>query len=38
MRVEVSGTLMQEEMIGPDGNNYAIVGTIELISIVEAGN
>jgi len=33
MRVEVSGTFSPEEMKGPDGNKYDVVGTVNVISI-----
>jgi hypothetical protein len=38
LRVEVSGTLLEEEMQGPDGNRYDIVGVIDVTSIKEIGN
>lgn len=37
MVVEVSGELTQEEMLGPDGNTYDIVGVITVASIQESG-
>lgn len=33
LRVEVSGSFNPEEMKGPDGNKYDVVGTIDVISI-----
>lgn len=33
LRVEVSGTFKPEEMKGPDGNKYDVVGIIDVISI-----
>jgi hypothetical protein len=38
LKIEVSGMLLQEEMKGPDGNKYDIVGIIDVISIKELGN
>ena len=38
LKVEISGTLLQEEMRGPDGNKYNIVGIIEIDSIKEIKN
>ncbi len=35
IRVRVAGTLVHEEMFGPDGNRYDIVGIIEVESIEE---
>lgn len=35
IRVEVTGTLGQEDLTGPDGNRYDIVGVINLTSITE---
>jgi hypothetical protein len=36
LRVEVSGTFSPEEMKGPDGNKYDVVGTIDISSIKRA--
>lgn len=36
IKLEVTGTLVDEEMKGPDGNLYDIVGTIEVASAKEA--
>jgi len=33
--VEISGTLISEEIFGPDGNKYDTVGTIEIETISE---
>lgn len=38
LRVEVSGTFSFEEMKGPDGNKYNIVGVIDVASIKEIEN
>lgn len=38
LRVQVSGVLLEEEMRGPDGNRYDIIGVIDLASIKEAEN
>lgn len=38
MRVEVSGTFSPEEIKGPDGNTYDVVGVIYVTSIKEIGN
>ena len=38
LRVEVSGTLSSEEIKGPDGNRYDVVGVIDLASIKEIRN
>ncbi len=35
LRVEVSGSFNPEEMKGPDGNKYNVVGTIDVTSIKE---
>jgi len=35
MRLEVIGTVLQEEMLGPDGNPYDIAGVITITSIQE---
>lgn len=35
LRVEVSGTFSSEEMKGPDGNKYDVVGIIDITSIKE---
>jgi len=37
LRVEVSGTFSPEEMKGPDGNKYDVVGVIDVTSIKEIG-
>lgn len=37
LRVEVSGTFSPEEIKGPDGNKYNVVGTIDITSIKEVG-
>lgn len=38
LRVEVSGTFSSEEIKGPDGNKYDVVGVIDIISIKEIRN
>lgn len=38
MRVEVSGTLSPEEIKGPDGNRYDVIGVIDVTSIKEIGD
>ncbi len=38
LRVEVSGIFSPEEMKGPDGNRYDVVGVIDITSIKEVGN
>ncbi|MDP2926780.1 MAG: hypothetical protein Q8N65_01430 [bacterium] len=38
LRVEVSGTFNPEEMKGPDGNKYDVVGVIDVTSIKEIKN
>jgi hypothetical protein len=35
INVEITGTLVDEEMFGPDGNKYDTAGTIEIGSVVE---
>lgn len=35
LRVEVSGVFIPEEITGPDGNKYDVVGTIDVTSIKE---
>jgi hypothetical protein len=35
VKVEVTGLLSRVELKGPDGNNYAVVGVIDLTSIVQ---
>ncbi len=37
-RVEVSGTFSPEEIKGPDGNKYDVVGVIDVASIKEIGD
>jgi len=37
LRVTVSGTFSPEEIKGPDGNRYDVVGVIDVVSIQEAG-
>jgi hypothetical protein len=36
LKIEVSGTLLQEEMRGPDGKRYDIIGVIDIASIRES--
>ena len=38
LRVEVSGTFSPEEIKGPDGNKYDVVGVIDVTSIKEIGD
>ena len=37
LRVQVSGTFRPEEIKGPDGNKYDVVGVIDVTSIKEIG-
>ena len=38
LRVEVSGTFSPEDIKGPDGNTYDVVGVIDVTSIKKAGS